>query len=339
MDFENVKSAGMNGVEDLTENDTVTVFYSAECCRVTFDLLKKIMLTKAHLEFFEITIVYPNSLDFQLSTKLGYDVAKYPGEKFVIISSDKGFRPVASFWQNLNADVSVCPDIQTSGHYIAGNEPEEEAVPAPDEAFAPIDEEDVKIISAILRKHKTKELVHKALMKEYGGHKATAFYHAVKHMINKKAAQTKEAVTEAVRRTAEQLSLIQPELRAEAPVPPAEIPALENVPAEADNTGAEPAASGTSGEAAASGPAKKAAGTAKRRRPHKAKQSSLSLLIPQYPEDFRKIEEIIGRYKTKLGISKALVREYESGKAEIIYSSIAPLIKDKKGKDTSSVKN
>ena len=42
IDFENVKSRGMEGVELLTEEDTVCIFYSDNADSMTFDLHRKL---------------------------------------------------------------------------------------------------------------------------------------------------------------------------------------------------------------------------------------------------------------------------------------------------------
>ena len=47
IDFENVKSRGMEGVELLTEEDTVCIFYSDNADSMTFDLHRKLNETKA----------------------------------------------------------------------------------------------------------------------------------------------------------------------------------------------------------------------------------------------------------------------------------------------------
>ena len=49
IDFENVKSRGMEGVELLTEEDTVCIFYSDNADSMTFDLHRKLDEGKHHL--------------------------------------------------------------------------------------------------------------------------------------------------------------------------------------------------------------------------------------------------------------------------------------------------
>ncbi|MBQ3003628.1 MAG: hypothetical protein IJD82_07845, partial [Clostridia bacterium] len=43
IDYENVKTGGLNGISRLTEADRVIIFYSENANRITFDLHKRLM--------------------------------------------------------------------------------------------------------------------------------------------------------------------------------------------------------------------------------------------------------------------------------------------------------
>ncbi|MCL2633018.1 MAG: PIN domain-containing protein [Oscillospiraceae bacterium] len=111
IDFENVHSEGMAGVDSLTDNDEVVIFYSANADSVTFELLHKLMFCKARLRYFKIRRGGRNALDFQLSSFLGYLISKH-GEnaEFYLISKDNGFDFVMDFWESGCIDVK--PDIK-----------------------------------------------------------------------------------------------------------------------------------------------------------------------------------------------------------------------------------
>ena len=72
IDFENVKSRGMEGVELLAEEDTVCIFYSDNADSMTFDLHRKLNETKAQIIYHKVAVGTKNALDFQLATYLGY---------------------------------------------------------------------------------------------------------------------------------------------------------------------------------------------------------------------------------------------------------------------------
>jgi hypothetical protein len=98
IDFENVHSEGMQGVDNLTEEDEVVIFYSQNADSISFDVLHKLMFCKAKLNYFKIRRGGKNALDFQLSTYLGYRTLTNPQAEFYIISKDAGFDFVIDFW-------------------------------------------------------------------------------------------------------------------------------------------------------------------------------------------------------------------------------------------------
>ncbi|MFR5050774.1 MAG: PIN domain-containing protein [Ruminococcus bicirculans (ex Wegman et al. 2014)] len=75
VDFENVKSKGLQGIDNLTETDTVIIFYSENSDTINFEMHQKVLTSKADLEYFKVNVGGKNALDFQLSTLLGYLVA------------------------------------------------------------------------------------------------------------------------------------------------------------------------------------------------------------------------------------------------------------------------
>ena len=76
IDFENVKSTGLKGIEHLIESDDVYIFYSEYANTITFDVHHKINKSHANLKFFKSGIVAKNALDFQLISYLGYLIAQ-----------------------------------------------------------------------------------------------------------------------------------------------------------------------------------------------------------------------------------------------------------------------
>ena len=80
IDFENVKSRGMEGVELLAEEDTVCIFYSDNADSMTFDLHRKLNETKAQIIYHKVAVGTKNALDFQLATYLGYLICEQQRE-------------------------------------------------------------------------------------------------------------------------------------------------------------------------------------------------------------------------------------------------------------------
>lgn len=118
VDFENVRSEGLRGVEELGEGDKVVIFYSKNADAITFDVHRLLSKSRAEIETFRILRGGRNSLDFQLSTYLGYLVMENCYSNIVIVSQDKGFLCATSFWEEngelCNANIKLCKSISSS---------------------------------------------------------------------------------------------------------------------------------------------------------------------------------------------------------------------------------
>jgi len=89
----------MVGVDHLTEQDEVVIFYSNNADSITFDALHKLMLCKSKLSYYKIKRGGKNALDFQLSCYLGFRINKDPDAEFYIISKDSGYDFIMDFWE------------------------------------------------------------------------------------------------------------------------------------------------------------------------------------------------------------------------------------------------
>ena len=103
IDFENVKSRGMEGVELLAEEDTVCIFYSDNADSMTFDLHRKLNETKAQIIYHKVAVGTKNALDFQLATYLGYLICEQQREgihpDYFIVTKDNGFTSLMVYWK------------------------------------------------------------------------------------------------------------------------------------------------------------------------------------------------------------------------------------------------
>ena len=104
IDFENVKSKGLTGIEQLTADDKVIIFYSENSDSLNFEMHRNIMNSSADIEELKVRVGGKNALDFQLSTLLGYLLAKELYTHIFIISGDKGFDKLHDFWNVSFAD-------------------------------------------------------------------------------------------------------------------------------------------------------------------------------------------------------------------------------------------
>ena len=102
IDYENVKN--LNRCNELTAGDTIIFFYSQHANLLSFDLHIALCQTPARTEYFFVECGGKNALDFQMSSYVGFLIANYPYEKIYIVSKDKGFSFLLSFWRKRGFD-------------------------------------------------------------------------------------------------------------------------------------------------------------------------------------------------------------------------------------------
>ena len=115
IDFENVKSRGMEGVELLTEEDAVCIFYSDNADSMTFDLHRKLNETKAKIIYHKVAVGTKNALDFQLATYLGYLICEQQREgihpDYFIVTKDNGFTSLMVYWKAQGVPVHIIRNL------------------------------------------------------------------------------------------------------------------------------------------------------------------------------------------------------------------------------------
>ena len=129
VDYENVKSDGLESVVQLTEDDTVYIFYSENANHLRVDIIEQIRLSKAHIEFIKVEAGIPNALDFQLITALFCQYEK--GETYYIISKDNGYLPAIHMAAKLGFDSIYKKDSIRSNDQRKIAEPKTKTVEQP----------------------------------------------------------------------------------------------------------------------------------------------------------------------------------------------------------------
>mgnify|MGYP000770112792 FL=1 len=151
IDFENVKSRGMEGVELLTEEDTVCIFYSDNADSMTFDLHRKLNETKANIIYHKVAVGTKNALDFQLATYLGYLICEQQREgihpNYFIVTKDNGFTSLMVYWKAQGVPVRITRNL------LWGKNPTAEQNPAAEEnaeeITGSVEQESVQALSLI----------------------------------------------------------------------------------------------------------------------------------------------------------------------------------------------
>ncbi|NLW69796.1 MAG: hypothetical protein GX061_01755 [Eubacteriaceae bacterium] len=174
VDYENVTLKGLAGVEKLTEEDSVHIFYSEKANNITFAMHKLINESHAKIDYVNVTTGGKNSLDFQLITFLGYLIAKNEREEFFLVTKDNGFNSTAAFWEQRGVRVSLANNLMRQ----TVSETEKKL-----ESLIPDFKDDIPAICKMLEQYKTKQGFNNALTKNFGSEKTGIIYKAVKPLL------------------------------------------------------------------------------------------------------------------------------------------------------------
>lgn len=310
IDFENVKSRGMEGVELLTEEDTVCIFYSDNADSMTFDLHRKLNETKANIIYHKVAVGTKNALDFQLATYLGYLICEQQREgihpNYFIVTKDNGFTSLMVYWKAQGVPVRIIRNLLWGKNPVAEqnllteeeNEAETVVTTAEDVAEQPQPAQPEPTLPEPVKE--TQEPVQpeteKADAPEKPAEPETVDESAqpVKKPSRKKSNTRKKSVAKTDDKTAEKKA--------------AEKKPTEKKPAEKKPAEKKPA----------------------------EEPDELTLAVEKVLTDQTIVPQVvkfIRQYKTKQGINNALNKEFKDSKrTSEIYSAIKPLIADKKGK-------
>lgn len=338
IDFENVKSRGMEGVELLTEEDTVCIFYSDNADSMTFDLHRKLNETKANIIYHKVAVGTKNALDFQLATYLGYLICEQQREgihpNYFIVTKDNGFTSLMVYWKAQGVPVRIIRNLLWGKNPVAEqnllteeeNEAETVVITAEDVAEQPQPTQPEPTLPEPAEE--TKE--------------------PMQPKTEKADAPEEPTQPEPVKETQEP---VQPEPeKADVPEEPAQ-PEPETVDEPAQPV-KKPSRkkSNTRKKSTAKTDDKTAEKKAAEKKPTEKKPAEkkpaekkpaeeldeLTLAVEKVLTDQAIVPQVvkfIRQYKTKQGINNALNKEFKDSKrTSEIYSAIKPLIADKKGK-------
>lgn len=180
VDYENVKTGGLNGITKLLKEDKVIIFYSENADTLTFGLHRRINESVADISYIRVEVGCKNALDFQLVSYLGYLVAQYKDEKYFIVSNDNGFNSVKKFWHKKKVLVEVSYDL-------SGQSKVQEEIDLKEQVVKLItNKEDAQVVMEYIQKYKTKQGINNALVKKYDNQKAGQIYKSIKPLITHK---------------------------------------------------------------------------------------------------------------------------------------------------------
>ena len=178
IDYENVNSKGLKGIENLSSNDHIYLFHK-ENSTITISIHKKLEASKVTKEYVCVKASTKNALDFQLVAKLGLLCAQKPNDKYRIISNDGGFDAAIAYLSDYNISRYsnlACAKAETT------KTPTIEEV----KTLLPQYIDSAEDIAEIIDKFKTKQAINNNLMKKFKSEQVGKIYKALKPLLKDK---------------------------------------------------------------------------------------------------------------------------------------------------------
>lgn len=187
IDFENVHSDGLKGIELLDQKEKCYIFYSEHAGVLTFNMHKRITESKADIFYVEAQVGMKNALDFQLVSYLGYMIREAPDEDYCVISNDKAFELVGRFWQDKSVNVFSAVSLEQakkSGDYNKLHSELEKLIP---------DREECEFVEKCINELSTKSGINNRIVKKYGTTRAGEIYKLIKPLLSDKKGDMRKA--------------------------------------------------------------------------------------------------------------------------------------------------
>lgn len=329
IDYENVKTGGLNGISRLTEADKVIIFYSENANRITFDLHKRLMECKASIEYREVSVGGHNALDFQLVTYLGFLIAQDKDGQYLIISNDRGFEYVVNFWRKDGLAIGLLPYLKDPAYALQKAARPAEEAPA-SEASAPetVAEEPVTEEPAT-EEAAPEEIAEEAVTEEEPSIEVEFYSIEEEPTPAEEPVPIVVEVSKKTRRSprkkaqSKKAEAVSEEPKAEPKAELKEEPKEEPAPAPVEESAPQPKAESKK----ESKPAKKTPEKPARKIPTTYELRELIGTLVEDDPELRFVGTAIAKYKTKLGLNNALVKNFGNQKAGEIYQKVKQFVK------------
>lgn len=123
VDFENVRSGGLRGVDYLDKSDYITIFFSEAAHSCEGRYLEEIEESGCHFDTCKLQNTGKNGLDFYIASRVGEFYGSGHKERVAIISKDQGYKAVRDYWDvrlPSNKKIIISPSVERS--LIASND-------------------------------------------------------------------------------------------------------------------------------------------------------------------------------------------------------------------------
>lgn len=116
LDYENVSASGLDGVENLTSDCRIVLFYTKNSNKIDLGVFNQLRGMKGDLSIIEVHHG-KQALDIQLASYLGYLIGTEPEDtEYYIVSKDKGYFNVQSFWPDRK--IVLCRNLYDDSEVI-----------------------------------------------------------------------------------------------------------------------------------------------------------------------------------------------------------------------------
>lgn len=173
IDYENQGTDNLKDMYGVQKGDEIYIFFSDKCKNFSLDLLEKVSNLGVNFKPVRVKCGAKNALDFQLSSHLGYLIGKDGNlSSYHIISNDKGFDCIVTYWNNLGISVDRTllkkPDtpIKPSKAAKKKSKVNEDDLATIDEIQTYLDDDEVSPdILDIINQYKTKTAINNGIVK------------------------------------------------------------------------------------------------------------------------------------------------------------------------------
>jgi len=122
LDYENVNTSGLDGIGELSSDCRIVLFYTKNSSKIDLGVFNVLRNMEAEMSIIEVHHG-KQALDIQLASYLGYLIGTEPADtEYFIISKDKGYRNVQSFWPDRR--IVLCRNLSPDSEIVDEPAPE-----------------------------------------------------------------------------------------------------------------------------------------------------------------------------------------------------------------------
>lgn len=116
IDYENVNAAGLDGIEDLSTDSRIVLFYTKNSSKIDLGVFNLLRNTEGELAVIEVHHG-KQALDIQLASYVGFLIGTEPADtEYYIVSKDKGYRNIQDFWSDRH--IVLCTSLKEDSEIV-----------------------------------------------------------------------------------------------------------------------------------------------------------------------------------------------------------------------------